>query len=306
MVINFLQLLLFVHLTAAVPAKKDKETTRPKNNDDDGDSIPTGIKPHVDPLPGGSGKAVTIDLSNIGKLLGKFPDAKAFQLEQEQKKKNIKKGAFESVSGGYWESNINMDEATNTTKSGTSLATDKSKATSTSKATKNSKGASTSKTTKGVKDKNIKALGKREKDARRLARFEKVQTCLREARMNGAPFQYYTSKSSKFAEYANPYNQRDKKVGEAGAEIIVVVLPDSGSVGVIAAVKCAAAGRMPVQPRAGGHSYAGFSSAPHKKGGGMVIDLRNLDGMGYIGPTEDLFADGGIRLGECIKRLLRI
>ena len=37
MIINFLQLLLFVHLIAAFPAKNDKETKPPEEEDDDND-----------------------------------------------------------------------------------------------------------------------------------------------------------------------------------------------------------------------------------------------------------------------------
>jgi len=293
MIINFLQILLFAHLIAAFPAKKagDTEVTHSEDEDDDeGDSIPSGISTHEDPLPEGFGQAMTIDLSNIGQLLGKLPDAKAFQHEQNLKKKKQKgrkKGDFESVSGDFWGENVNMGTDKDTTESGTSPATDKSEAADTSKTTKtteSSEDASASKTTK-KKDKTTKALSKRAPNPERLAR---VRTCLKDARKAGAPFQYYTSRSSSFEQYSNPYNQRLENVV---AEVIVVVLPGSGSAGVSAAVRCAAASRMPVQPRAGGHSYAAYSSAPDADGGGMVIDLRNLDTIGYD-RSQGLFIAG--------------
>jgi FAD/FMN-containing dehydrogenase len=66
------------------------------------------------------------------------------------------------------------------------------------------------------------------------------------------------------------------------------------------AVRCAAKVGISVQARAGGHSYAGFSSRPDK--GGMVIDLRNMDSVQY--KDGNAVVEGGIRLGKLITSTL--
>jgi FAD/FMN-containing dehydrogenase len=62
------------------------------------------------------------------------------------------------------------------------------------------------------------------------------------------------------------------------------------------AVLCAYQSDVIVQARAGGHSYAAYSSGDARKGV-MVIDLRLLDKVKYAEGSKVAIVEGGIRLG---------
>ena len=89
-------------------------------------------------------------------------------------------------------------------------------------------------------------------------------------------------------EYATPYNLRIK----AGADIIVLARTINH---VQEAVKCALEHKTPVQARAGGHSFGGYSSATQ---GGMVVDLRYLGDVRYEESSGVAIVEGGIRIGQ--------
>jgi hypothetical protein len=100
----------------------------------------------------------------------------------------------------------------------------------------------------------------------------------------------YIPTSGGWALVANPYNERIKTTPD-------VVVMAKEPLDVARAVVCATEYNYPVQARAGGHSYAGFSSGT-VKGVGMVIDLRFMDVFKYNRRTKEAVVEAGIRLGQ--------
>jgi hypothetical protein len=91
---------------------------------------------------------------------------------------------------------------------------------------------------------------------------------------------------------SSAYNQpKDLIKKNPAAMVVVATVPKE----VVVAVKCAAKSKVPVQARAGSHSYADFSSGSGE--GGIVIDLRFMDKMEYDKKTDVVIVGGGIRLG---------
>ncbi|PSN62333.1 FAD-binding domain-containing protein [Corynespora cassiicola Philippines] len=115
-----------------------------------------------------------------------------------------------------------------------------------------------------------------------------VKPCLEKAKLK-----IYTPADKSWAKYSTPYNTRVKGTAD------VVVLAKSSS-DVQKAVVCAAKSGISVQARAGGHSYAGYSSRPDK--GGMVIDLRNMASVTHN--KGSAVVEAGIRLGNLALALL--
>ncbi|MBL1073643.1 FAD-binding oxidoreductase [Nocardia sp. 2] len=66
------------------------------------------------------------------------------------------------------------------------------------------------------------------------------------------------------------------------------------------AVEWAHATGVPVVPRGGGHSYAGYSSGP-----GLVVDLRQLDAVCVEAATGRVTVGGGVRTGAIYAALQR-
>ena len=111
-----------------------------------------------------------------------------------------------------------------------------------------------------------------------------VTTCL-----SNRSLKHYTVSDKDYQTYASPYNQYIKTSPD-----VVVLARDSTDVQ--RAVICAAQSKMRVQARAGGHSYAAFSSGT--KNGGMVIDLRNLASIKIDKKGGFATVGGGTRLGK--------
>lgn len=101
--------------------------------------------------------------------------------------------------------------------------------------------------------------------------------------------EYLDSKSKDYNQYSSPYNQRIKNKAD-----VIVVARDIKDIA--DSVYCASKSDVTVQARAGGHSYASYSSGNSK--GGLVIDLRYLDSVKYSSKSNTAIVEGGIRLGK--------
>jgi len=96
-----------------------------------------------------------------------------------------------------------------------------------------------------------------------------------------------------FAEASQAFNKRYASVRPAR------VLSAASVSDVAKAIIWARDHGMPITPRGGGHSYAGFSLAPD----GLVLDLRGLDDMRIDAETGLVTVGGGTRMGALYAAL---
>lgn len=97
-----------------------------------------------------------------------------------------------------------------------------------------------------------------------------------------------------FDERTRPFNERFR--GRTPS----AVLTPAGVQDVSTAVRWAGQHGVPVIPRGGGHSYAGYSSSP-----GLVLDLANLDSVDVEPDTGLVTVEGGTRMGALYAALRR-
>jgi FAD/FMN-containing dehydrogenase len=96
-----------------------------------------------------------------------------------------------------------------------------------------------------------------------------------------------------FAAVAHGYNERyDAKLPRA-------VLVAHAVADVQAAVRWAAAHKVPIAARSGGHSYAGYSTVKD----GLVVDLRHLRGIALEHANTRVVLGPGAQLGDVYARL---
>lgn len=95
-----------------------------------------------------------------------------------------------------------------------------------------------------------------------------------------------------FSQLVQPFNERFR------AAVPDAVLTPTGVQDVSTAVMWAASNGVPVVPRGGGHSYAGYSSSP-----GLVLDLAELNSV-EVDPVSGLVTvGGGTRMGALYAAL---
>ncbi|KAH7349147.1 hypothetical protein BKA66DRAFT_600407 [Pyrenochaeta sp. MPI-SDFR-AT-0127] len=104
-----------------------------------------------------------------------------------------------------------------------------------------------------------------------------------------ASVKYYTASHKSWSKYATPYNLRVKVNPD-------VIVKASDTKSIQNSIICASTHKMKVQARAGGHSYAAFSSGT--KDGGMVIDLRDLNTFVHERRNRVIVVGAGTRLGN--------
>jgi hypothetical protein len=255
-------------------------------------------KARPEPLQAEYRGAIKIDLSQgLAALLRNSgddeADLKQFEQQQQKAAAAAERGeGDESVSGGFWQ-DLRAPPADSDTGSRSNTATkDKTGNTEKTGATgKTSLTGTTGKASKsGTKARDITTedtIASGNRNGMSIAP-RAVPSKFVECLLNYKVLTY--SKSAKdYQKYATVYNQRIPNQAD------VVVMAEN-TADVQWAVVCAAKFKVPVQAKAGGHSYASFSSAGGDNGG-LVIDLRRMATLEYDSKYEQAIADGGIRLG---------
>ncbi|KAF2011161.1 FAD-binding domain-containing protein [Aaosphaeria arxii CBS 175.79] len=108
-------------------------------------------------------------------------------------------------------------------------------------------------------------------------------SCLQKNRV-----EFIAQGDAKYNELSTPYNTRIRTRPR------IIITPNRVS-DIQYAVVCAQREGFKVQPRAGGHSYAGYSTGDANT---LIIDLRYISNVEYDPRSRKAFAFGGARLGN--------